>query len=533
MKKNRKPAIIVALAFLVLMIVPVVFLTVFGRDSASSEQKTKGVVSKDEPGEVVVDFELRRLSERADSLLSKDMADALRRGDVTLDFMADLKEDVEKANSALSGGQPEKAENLYEKVILRAENKLKDLELAEAARALSESAYAELQRLDFLKAGFENTYNEAVEAYDKGLVDLDLGNFEKSVDYFETTEKILKDLEKHSTQKIEALLEAADIALAELDFIKARSLFEKALTIDASNSVAKQGLSKLAPLEKFSTEIKSVQSLREAGELDKALEQIDELIAQDSNNPFLKDERGLIEANISELKQEAILKRVDAAEAEGDLIAAIAGLKEAIALRADPELSSRLTQLKKKEKAARLELLLETGYNALKAGSYAAAKQAYEDAVALVPKSEEAQTGLKKASNLYLANIRYSQNIDSAAKYLSEGRFPLAGKFFNDAMASRPSNLTISQIEEESRIRKDLAAQNREVSVRLVSDNKTYVSLIGVFAPEQFREKEIKLFPDVYKLKGTRRDHQPVEVEIQVDTRLGPQTTEIICTEKQ
>ena len=33
----------------------------------------------------------------------------------------------------------------------------------------------------------------------------------------------------------------------------------------------------------------------------------------------------------------------------------------------------------------------------------------YSEALALAPDSEEARTGLEKASSLYLANIRYSQ----------------------------------------------------------------------------------------------------------------------------
>ena len=99
-------------------------------------------------------------------------------------------------------------------------------------------------------------------------------------------------------------------------------------------------------------------------------------------------------------------------------------------------------------------------------------------------------------------------------------------------MASRPSNLSFSQKEEESRIRRDLDAQKQQVSVRIVSDDKTYVSLIGVFAPEQFKEKELKLYPDVYTFRGTRRGYGTVEIEVKVNNLSSPQTVEIICTDK-
>ena len=186
-----------------------------------------------------------------------------------------------------------------------------------------------------------------------------------------------------------------------------------------------------------------------------------------------------------------------------------------------------------KAKAARLRgVASEDGYNALKAGSFDGARQLYREAVALAPDSKEARTGLEKASSLYLANIRYTQNITSAAKYLREGRYPLAAKFFNDAMTSRPSSVPPSQVEEESRLRVELAMQSQQVELHIVSDKKTYVSMIGVFAPERFKEKDQKLYPDVYKLKGSRKGYRSIEIEIKVDTRSSKEI-EVICTEKQ
>ena len=165
----------------------------------------------------------------------------------------------------------------------------------------------------------------------------------------------------------------------------------------------------------------------------------------------------------------------------------------------------------------------------MKAGRFDAAKEAYEEALELEPKSEEAQKGLDKASNLRMANVGYSQHISTAKKYLDEGRIPLATKFFNKALASRPSNLSIGQKEEEAEIRDALAMNRQKVSVTIVSDNKTYVSLIGVFAPEQFKEKKVLLYPDVYTFRGTRKDHRSVELEVKVSQSSSLEVVEVIC----
>ena len=177
-------------------------------------------------------------------------------------------------------------------------------------------------------------------------------------------------------------------------------------------------------------------------------------------------------------------------------------------------------------------MLLADGYEALQSGRYEAARNFYKEAVALAPESKEARTGLEKASSLYLANIRYSQNIAAAAKYIKEGRFPLAAKLFNDAMASRPGKVVPSQIAEENRIRAALEAQSEEVSVTLKSDKRAYVSIIGVLSPDRFKETELQLFPDVYKVRATRSGYQSVEIDFKVDATQGNQTLIIECTEK-
>ncbi|CAA6696270.1 MULTISPECIES: tetratricopeptide repeat protein [unclassified Lentimonas] len=531
MTHNKKPVILVAIVLIALMIIPVIVLMMSKDDGDSPENRSEASISTGSSAASPVDYDLRQLAERAEKLLSDDLAVALRKGDVSLDFMADLNKDAEKARDALEDGKLEKAEQYYRSVVEAAEAQLGALSLAETARALNDSTYTELKSLEYLKAAFENTYREAVETYNKGLRDLNAGQYQESISGFEMTSAILGDLEGRAIQQVGGMLEAGNAALAELDLASARSAFEKVQQIDSANIAASDGLAMVNALEGIAAEVEAIKALVAQGEFNTALGQLDALLTQNPNNPFLLNERKVIEAQILELEFNAALERATAAEASGDLLAAVTELEAAIAMRPSPELSARLEALKKKAKAARLEVLLETSYNALKAGRYDAARKSYREAVALAPESKEARTGLEKASSLYLANIRYSQNMESAAKYMKEGRFPLAAKFFNDAMASRPSSVPPSQIQEESRIRTELAVQSKEVAVHVVSDKKTYVSMIGVFAPERFKEKDLTLYPDIYKYKGTRKGYRTVEVEFKVDAR-KPVELEVICTDK-
>ncbi len=533
MTTNKTPVILVAVVLLALIIIPLIVLMVSrGDNSTSTLPHTQELGPIDAHTTVAVDYELRQLVERAEHLVGDDLAVALRQGDVSLDFMANLNADIEQAHEALADGRLEEAERSYTSVVELAEAKLGALQLADAARTQSEATYAELKRLDYLQAVFANTYGEAVERYDQGLHDLNAKRFKQSLDAFAMTDAILGDLESRSIQQIGGMLEAANLAVAECDVAAAQTAFEKVLQIDSTNTAAIEGLAMANALAEISADVQTVQSLEASGELNAALAQVDELLALHANNLFLLNERRRIEALIADRDHQAAVDAARLAERSGDLAAAVSALETALAIRSSPELNDQLKQLKARERQARLEVLLETAYNALQAGNYDAARKGYKEALALAPESKEARTGLEKASGLYLANIRYSQNLNSAAKYLLEGRFPLAAKFFNDAMASRPSAVPSGQALEESRIRRELALQSDEVDIRIVSDKKTYVSLIGVFAPERLRSKDLKLFPDVYTLKGTRKGYQPIEVEFKLTTN-SRKEFEVICTEKK
>lgn len=534
MSRNQKPVIIVAIALGALIIVPLIILMLSrgGGDSVRASGADSAAVSGREATEVA-DFDLRKLADQVESLLSKDIAEAVRQGDVPLEFMADLNRDAEKARSAMNSGKVDRAEKYYQSLLESIEAQLETLALADKARALNDSTYAELKRLEFLKDAFANTYREAVETYNTALRELNAGDFEASVNDYEMTGAILGDLEARSIQQIGSILEAAKIALEAYQLPAAKSAYEEVLRIDSANADATDGLAMVQALEGIATEVKAIKALEDAGQYEDALKQLDALSAENPNNPFIRNQRKAIEGEILERDYAALLAEATAAEAAREYPKAIKALEAAIALKPTAEQEQRLADLRVKYKAIRLEELLATGYDALKAGSYEAARDTYKEAVALDANSKEARTGLEKASSLYLANIRYRQNMTNAEKYMKEGRFPLAANFFNDAMRSRPSNVPPSQLADEKRIREVLDAQSEKVSVTIDSDKRTYVSIIGVLPPDRFKETDLKLYPDVYTVKGTRTGYETVEIELTVDATKPNQTITVECTEKR
>lgn len=532
MTRNKKPVVIVAIVLAALIVLPLLLLLVTRSGSSGSSPLSGGDPTPIKNGTDVADFDLRQLAEKADKLLEQDLADALRKGDISLDFMSALKSDASKGRDAMSKGRLDRATEYYTRVIEAGESQLAALALADQARALNDSTYAELQRLKYLQPAFENTYREAVETYNTALGALNAGEFQSAVDDYEMAGAILGDLEARAIQQTASLLEAAGKALEAYKLSAARTAYESVLDIDPANPAATEGLAMVTALEGIAEEVKAIRALEASGDLEGALAELERLAAQNPQNPFIRNQRASIEARILERDFQALVSASIEAEKTGDFNGAISSLEAALQLKSTPEQQTRLAELKEKYKAARLEILLADGFDALKSSRYEAARNFYKEAVALAPESKEARTGLEKASSLYLANIRYSQNVAAAEKYMKEGRFPLAAKLFNEAMSSRPSNVASAQQAEEARIRSALEAQSEEVSVTIESDKRTYVSIIGVLPPDRFSQEELKLFPDVYKVRGTRSGYQNVEFDLKVDATKPNLKITVECTEK-
>jgi tetratricopeptide (TPR) repeat protein len=532
MTGNKKPAILVALALGALILLPVVLWMLGQLGSGADSSKEISHTQPSLGGAPSADFELDQLADKVRGLLENELAGALREGELSLGLMAELKRDAGRAEDDLRRGAHDRARERFQSVLARAEAQLAAIAAAEEARELKASTFAALKRLSSLQSAYENTYQEAVTAYDEATAALEGGDFVQSIEGFERATAILSDLDARVRGQVTGFLEAADAAVERYQLEKARKAYEAVLEIEASNAAAKHGLEMVSALEGIAGEIQAVRALEADGELEAALAALAELAAEHPNNSFIEDQRESLQQQITERDFRLLVQRSEQAEAVGDLAAAIAELDAALELMSDPVQAARLAKLEEQYQAQQLEQLLSEGFAALKAGRYETARDHYKEAVELDPQSEEARTGLEKASSLYLAEVRYSQMLKGVEQRMGEGRFPLAARLFNEAMSSRPPNIIPAQEKQEARIRQELQVQAEEVSVTVRSDGRTFVSIIGVLAPDRFRSQDLRLFPDVYKVRGTRKGYQSVERELRVDATRENQSIRIVCSEK-
>ena len=86
-------------------------------------------------------------------------------------------------------------------------------------------------------------------------------------------------------------------------------------------SAAADGLLIVSSLDGIAAEVHGLKVLQDVGELDEALVQLEALLVKHPNNPFLLNERKVIDTQIREREFRAALALANKAEAEGDLLA--------------------------------------------------------------------------------------------------------------------------------------------------------------------------------------------------------------------
>lgn len=117
MTRNKKPVLIVAIVLVALIIVPLLLLVLTRSGGIGAVDLTSSDLAKIHTSAGTADFELRQLAEKVEKLLEEELAEALRKGELSLDLMSALKRDATKGEEALQRGKLDRAAAYYTGVV--------------------------------------------------------------------------------------------------------------------------------------------------------------------------------------------------------------------------------------------------------------------------------------------------------------------------------------------------------------------------------------------------------------------------------
>ncbi|MBN7795621.1 hypothetical protein [Parahaliea mediterranea] len=193
------------------------------------------------------------------------------------------------------------------------------------------------------------------------------------------------------------------------------------------------------------------------------------------------------------------------------------------------EADSALRELQATETAHRLATLKRRGAALEAEEDWQAAAARYESALEIDASVVFAQEGLARARPRAKLQEQLEAVIDKPERLADPTVASATGKLLAQAREASPAGPVLR--EQIERIDRLLTQANKPITVTLRSDQQTSVTVYKVARLGQFAERELDLRPGTYTAVGTRNGYRDVRRSFTVSPEQTPEPVVIACTE--
>lgn len=507
---------------------------------SAPERNFKSGILKDSEGVQLLDESFPNLT-RTEVLIAKEEAlesmesvakSLLKKKLLDISDLIELQNFMELAENDFSKGKFPDAINIYNRI----NHSLKELNEKDKNREIALRIQAELKEklLEFssLRSFAKKLFEMALFVSDQGNEKLISGDFSSAKLMFEEGLKIIDQLKLKVQMKLDQMvvdirekIELLNLNQAAEQILLLKELPEQQPLIESLNQELKVARILKNELENIKLEIKSGNELQ-------AMDLYKTLIQKYPNSLFLKKRQNKF---IEDYRNRVVLPIVDQAKKlfdDQEYQESLVLLKEAKKkMPGDPSIDQAIKNVEVAIEEKEIRILLQIAYEKFRSFDWLEAKNQYNKILQLDPNNEEARKGSLESAKRYAEVAVFNDCMENAQKYFIQGRFPKALRHFNKAVDSMPNYLSLTSYQEQ--IRQELEVQKKPLQVKILSDSKTWVSILGVLPPVKFREKTIDIYPDLYQLRGKRSGYQDFVLEYAMDQNNAPIVLVIECSEKR
>jgi hypothetical protein len=342
--------------------------------------------------------------------------------------------------------------------------------------------------------------------------------------------KRLAQVESRAPAALAERLKAGAAALEAGKPAAARSAFELALRIDASNDVATAGMQRAQAIETAMPLNAQAANALTAGRAAEAVELYGRALAADAANREARE--GLAKAHVAVGAGEyaRVLASGFNALRAGDLARARVDFERARAMQPGASAPNEgLEQLAAAEQARAGDSARERAAELEASERWGDALALYDEVLAKDPSLQFAQAGRERVAPRAELARRLQLVIDRPDRLATAAVRAETQQLIATAQAIAPAGPVIrSQV---ARIELLLPEYDKVVRVALESDNATDVTIQRVGALGSFLHREIELKPGRYTLTGTREGFRDVRREITIAPGASVQTIAVSCVE--
>ena len=355
----------------------------------------------------------------------------------------------------------------------------------------------------------ESTYLQAIETANAGYNELIAKDWIGAIQSFAKALDTLNLVKAQSTEILNAKFKEAYDRFEEGDFEKAAVLFNEVLAAVPYSEDAEAGLQLIeAEKTRLSEEVVDEVALAEEAEPPVPVPEEPELIEMQSEHPAISEADRYYERR--EFKDSLKLYlEVQAKEPS------LPGLQQRIARVRQALRDEELTRLM--DKAAILADLQQ----------WDAVVKTYRHILNVDPVHRDARNGWESALVNLVGQKQAEQYRGLLRHHLNAHQFVQAREVYQEAR-------TVLQHREDFNdhfltLANQLEKQLTPVELVIRSDGQTWVCIPGKFAPEQFTEKKITLFPGKVEVLGWRKGYERTHHTLQFTIENVPEVVSVVC----
>jgi hypothetical protein len=365
---------------------------------------------------------------------------------------------------------------------------------------------------------------DAIEAFSAG----DYGKANSAMKALNT---LAETTLENSRQAFTEAMKNAEQAYDALDYNRARLEADKVLMHKAEDEAAQQLSAKIEQIPQLASLEKAINVARAENNPARELALINDLLQIDSEREAMKQRAASLRSQLAANRYDQHIARGYRAVDAADLSAAKTALNQARQLYAgraeNQQLAAAITEL---ESRLVYESSVTAAQAAQQADNWQSAVKQWQQALQQRPADKTSSDNLTRAEHIVslqqqmqalLANPQRLSNklVKSKAEIALIQAEPLRG-------ASPSLNAAANKL------RDSMNAANKPVTVEVISDGETAISVRGVGVVGTTRAKTIELKPGTYQFEGKRQGYKSKIVEVTIPPDTASYQVSIVADER-
>lgn len=408
-----------------------------------------------------------------------------------------------------------------------------EVEKKQRAQSLYDSFLVRSSKLENGKHLNEESSEAAFNTASQGKNFLDAGSFSPALERLEESKAYLDQVEESIDDYIRSNAAQGNRLIAQGKSQEAIQAFTRVLEIEPSNEEAIKQLERARVADQVFAALQSAKQNEDSENLENALTLYQEAASIDSGSAKAQSGVSRVRRKIAERDFTIAYTAAQQAMADGRYEQAISNFEDALVVFPDrTDIEDAIDRARAEKRQNDIVTRITRAYDYEREYAWADARDLYQELVQMEPELQEAKDGLLRTGRMIRSILRYQTLIEVAKTEAQRSEFQLAIRTFDEAMRSKPEYLALT--EEGERLRKFLQLQSQPVTVSLVSDGSTWVSVQGptMRKPEKFDDLNLALLPGKYFIIGRKKGYQDVRFGLQIRGGMNQDPITVIANQK-